>query len=183
MTVPVKRGGAWYADGVLIVNKSYPLDPSFGGGLTPETESAFRAMAKDACTLGLELENNNGFRPYDYQKKIYMQYCEEDGQALADTYSARPGHSEHQSGLCFDLNSISDEFADTPEGRWVDENCRKYGLIIRFPKGKESFTGYKYEPWHLRYVGDALAEKLYNNGDWMTLEEWFSLPSSYDDIK
>ena len=93
------------------------------------------------------------------------------------------GHSEHQSGLCFDLNSISDEFADTPEGRWVDENCRKYGLIIRFPKGKKSFTGYKYEPWHLRYVGDALAEKLYNNGDWMTLEEWFSLPSSYDDIK
>lgn len=140
-------------------------------------------MAKDACALGLELENNSGFRPYDYQKKIYMQYCEEDGQALADTYSARPGHSEHQSGLCFDLNSISDEFADTPEGRWVDENCRKYGLIIRFPKGKESFTGYKYEPWHLRYVGNALAEKLYNNGDWMTLEEWFSLPSSYDDIK
>ena len=180
---PERRGGAFYVGDVLIVNKSYPLEPSFGDGLTPETQAAFEALRDDAAKLGLTLENNSGFRPYDYQHKIYWEYVAEDGQALADTYSARPGHSEHQTGLCFDLNSISDEFAFTPEGQWVNDNCWKYGLCIRFPKGKDAITGYQYEPWHLRLVGRELAEQLYNGGDWISLEEYFGVESTYDRIR
>ena len=90
-----------------------------------------------------------------------------------------PGNSEHQTGLCFDLNSIDDSFGDTVEGRWVNDNCYKYGFCIRFPKGKDAYTGYQYESWHLRYVGKDLAEKLYNNGNWISLEEYFGITSEY----
>jgi D-alanyl-D-alanine carboxypeptidase len=99
--------------------------------------------------------------------------------AQADTYSARPGHSEHQTGLCFDLNSIDDSFAYTNEGKWVNNNAHLYGFIIRYPKGKESITGYQYESWHLRYVGKDLANKLYNDGNWLTMEEYYGLSSKY----
>ena len=101
--------------------------------------------------------------------------------AAADTYSSRPGNSEHQTGLCFDLNSIEDSFQYTSEGKWVNDNCYKYGFCIRFPKGKDAYTGYQYESWHLRYVGTELAEKLYNNGDWISLEEYFGITSEYPD--
>ncbi len=175
-----ERKGAYYIDGVLMVNKTYPLSPEFGDGLTPETEKAFEEMKADGEKLGLDLYNSSGFRSYDYQNKIYNEYVEEDGRDVADTYSARPGHSEHQSGLAFDLNTISDEFADTEEGKWVNDNCWKYGFILRFPKGKNDITGYKYEPWHMRFVGRKLAEKMYNGGDWLTLEEYFGVDSRYE---
>ena len=103
-----------------------------------------------------------------------------DGKQEADTYSARPGHSEHQTGLAFDLNTIDDSFANTAEGKWINDNCYRYGLILRYPKGKEEITGYQYESWHLRYVGKELAQKLYNNGNWMTLEEHFNITSKYE---
>lgn len=175
-----EKNGAYYIDGVLLVNKTYPLSPQFGTCLAPETEKAFEEMKADGEKLGLNLYNSSGFRSYDYQNKIYNEYVEEDGREVADTYSARPGHSEHQSGLAFDLNTITDGFADTEEGKWVGDNCWRYGFILRYPKGKSEITGYKYEPWHMRYVGKELAKKMYNGGDWLTLEEYFGVGSSYD---
>lgn len=182
--------GVTYIDGILIVNKTYALPsdyrPSNAGDyqycttcLTPETSNAFNEMQADAQALGLNLYISSGFRSYSYQEGLYNDYAYRDGQAEADTYSARPGHSEHQTGLAFDLNTIDDSFAYTEEGKWVAENCHKYGLILRYPKGKETQTGYQYESWHLRYVGNELAQKLYNNGNWITLEENFNITSVY----
>ena len=171
--------GVTYIEGVLIANKTYSLPSNYGSGLTSETRNAFNRMQADAKALGLNLWLSSGYRSYYDQKYIYNNYVARDGQAAADTYSARPGHSEHQTGLAFDLNTISDAFANTAEGKWVAENCHKYGLILRYPKGKDSITGYKYESWHLRYLGGDLPSKLYNNGDWITLEEYFGIDSKY----
>lgn len=171
--------GVTYIDGVLIANKTYSLPSNYGYGLTKETQNAFNRMQADAKALGLNLWLSSGYRSYNDQKYIYNNYVARDGQAAADTYSARPGYSEHQTGLAFDLNTISDAFANTAEGKWVAENCHKYGLILRYPKGKDNITGYKYESWHLRYLGGELPSKLYNNGDWITLEEYFGIDSKY----
>lgn len=172
--------GVTYIDGVLIANKTYSLPSNYGSGLTSETRNAFNKMQADAKALGLNLWLSSGYRSYYDQKNIYNNYVARDGQAAADTYSARPGHSEHQTGLAFDLNTISNAFANTPEGKWVAENCHKYGLILRYPKGKDNITGYIYEPWHLRYIGGDLPSKLYNNGNWITLEEYFGIDSKYN---
>ena len=175
----------------MIVNKTYALPteyrPSNSGDynfcttcLTEETLNAFNQMQADAQALGLNLYISSGFRSYSYQENLYNNYVLQDGKEEADTYSARPGHSEHQTGLAFDLNTIDDSFAYTEEGKWVKDNCYKYGLILRYPKGKEDKTGYQYESWHLRYVGNELAQKLYNDGEWITLEEYFNLTSTYE---
>ena len=180
-----------YIDGILIVNKTYSLPedyaPTTANGynwcnecLTIETLTAFNEMKADAISLGLNIYISSGYRSYSYQQGLYNNYVSRDGKEAADTYSARPGHSEHQTGLAFDLNTIDDSFAYTSEGKWVEENCYKYGLILRYPKGKEQITGYQYESWHLRYVGKELAQKLYNNGNWITLEEYFNITSKYE---
>ena len=141
--------------------------------------SAWNTMLKDATAKGLNIYIASGYRSYNYQVNVYNRYVKSDGTAVADTYSSRPGNSEHQTGLCFDLNTIEDSFQYTNEGKWVNDNCYKYGFCIRFPKGKDSATGYQYESWHLRYVGVDLATKLYNNGDWLSLEEYFGITSEY----
>ena len=171
--------GVTYVDGYLIANKTYSLPKDYGNGLTWETQDAFNKMKADASSLGLGLWISSGYRSYWDQNTIYNNYVARDGQANADTYSARAGHSEHQTGLAFDLNSIDDSFTYTPEGKWVHDNCYKYGLILRYPLGKESITGYMHESWHMRYVGTDLASKLYNNGDWITMEEYFGIDSKY----
>lgn len=173
--------GVTYIDGVLIANKTYSLPSDYGNGLTSATQSAFDKMNADAKSLGLSLWIASGYRSYWTQNTLYNNYVASDGKEEADTYSARPGYSEHQTGLAFDLNSVEDSFANTDEGKWVKDNCYRYGLIIRYPKGKESITGYIYEPWHLRYVGVEFATKLYNDGDWITLEEYFGIDSKYGD--
>ena len=173
--------GVTYIDDVLIANKTYSLPSDYGTGLTSTTKNAFDKMNADAKSLGLNLWIASGYRSYATQKRLYNNYVSSDGKEAADTYSARPGYSEHQTGLAFDLNSVEESFANTDEGKWVKDNCYRYGLIIRYPKGKESITGYIYEPWHLRYVGVELATKLYNNGDWITLEEYFGVDSKYKD--
>ena len=129
----------------------------------------------------LKIWIQSGYRSYNYQVRLYNDYVRSDGKVAADTYSSRPGYSEHQTGLSFDLNSVSDEFTNTPEGIWINNNCYKFGFIIRFPLNKENYTGYKYESWHLRYVGEELAAKLYNGGDWISLEEYFGITSKYED--
>ncbi len=136
-------------------------------------------MQADAKSLGLNIKITSGYRSYKTQETIYNNYVYRDGKTNADIYSARPGYSEHQSGLSFDLNSISDAFAKTNEGIWVNNNAYLYGFIIRYPKNKQNETGYKYESWHLRYVGEKLARTLYNDGDWITIEDYFGLDSFY----
>jgi D-alanyl-D-alanine carboxypeptidase len=183
-------------DGILIVNKTYPLPEDYvptntyksADGLNYCTTcididayEQYKLMKADATSLGLNIWIQSGYRSYNLQNNLYNKYVNRDGKVAADTYSARPGHSEHQTGLAFDLNTITDDFQYTNEGIWINENCYKYGFILRYPKGKENITGYKYESWHLRYVGIDLANKLYNNGDWITLEEHFNLTSQYSD--
>ena len=135
-------------------------------------------MRKAALEDGIELKVVSGFRSYDIQNGLYNRYVARDGKAAADTYSARPGHSEHQTGLAADLNSVDNNFGDTKEGKWLNDNCYKYGFILRYPKGKEEYTGYMYESWHFRYVGD-IAKELYNNGSWLSLEEYLGITSKY----
>lgn len=187
------KNGVTYIDGYLIVNKTYPLPSDYIPKETykevtsdncqeciiDEAYNAYKNMRSDAASQGLSLWIASGYRSYKYQTGLYNKYVSNNGKSVADTFSARPGHSEHQSGYAFDLNSVSDAFANTKEGQWVASNCQRYGFIIRYPKGKEDETGYKYESWHLRYVGEELAEKLYNGGDWITLEDYFGITSEY----
>ncbi len=171
--------GVTYIDGTLIVNKTYSLPSTYGNGLTEETKTAFQKLRAAALLDGFDIYIASGFRSYDRQVTLYNNYVQRDGIEGADTYSARPGHSEHQSGLTFDVNEVSDKFHNTPEANWLENNCYKYGFILRFPNGKEKVTGFKYESWHFRYVGEELAKKLFNNGDWITLEEYFGISSVY----
>ena len=168
-----------YIDGILVVNKTYALPADYNPGVDPTAQSAFDKMQADAAELGLNIYISSGFRSYDYQAGLYQRYVNRSGQAEADRYSARPGHSEHQTGLAFDLNSITDEFKDTAEGKWVTENCQNYGFIIRYPEGKEDITGYIYEPWHIRYLGIETAQAVYESG--LTLEEYLGITSKYSE--
>lgn len=196
VSVSNNTDGLKIIDGILIVNKSYPLPKDYvptntykdATGLNYCSEcinvdayEKYKLMKADMASLGMNIWIQSGYRSYSLQESLYNKYVNRDGKLAADTYSARPGHSEHQTGLAFDLNSISDDFQYTSEGKWINENAWRYGFILRYPKSKESITGYKYESWHLRYVGEDLATKLYNNGDWITLEEHFNLTSKYAD--
>ena len=175
------KNGITYIDGVLIVNKTYSIPSSYyTGDITSETRAHMNEMLADAKALGLNIYLSSGFRSYNSQNIIYNNYVSRDGKEMADTYSARPGHSEHQTGLAFDVNQINDTFIGTPEANWLNDNCWKYGFILRYPKDKTNETGYKYESWHFRYVGTELAKKLYNNGDWITLESYFGITSKYN---
>lgn len=170
--------GKTYVDGVLIANKTYSLPEDYNpGGLLPECKEAFALMQRAAAAKGLNIYISSGFRSYASQKSIYNRYVGRDGRALADTYSARPGHSEHQTGLAVDLNTITQSFGRTKEGRWVAEHCHEYGFIIRYPEGKSHITGYCFEPWHLRYVGIDAATEIARSG--LCLEEYYGITSFY----
>ena len=182
--LPVPAGltvvdGVTYVNGILVVNKTYALPEDYNPGPDPNAENALALMFKDAAAEGLSLWVRSGVRTYIDQKIIYNNYVNRDGKALADTYSARPGHSEHQSGLGFDINSIYKSFADTAEGQWLAANCHRYGFIIRYPAGKEHITGYMYEPWHVRYLGVDVATAVYESG--LCLEEYLGVTSAYAD--
>ena len=166
-----------YINGILIANKSYALPADYAPGLDKTTESQFNALSAAAAAEGLNIWLASGYRSYDYQKRIYNNYSGIYGSETADTFSARPGHSEHQTGLAIDVNSIDDSFGGTPEAEWLAAHAHEYGFIIRYPKGKEHITGYKYEPWHIRYLGVDIATKVYNSG--LTLEEYLGITSSY----
>lgn len=192
-----KLNDVYYVDGVLIVNKTYALPKTYKP-VSPYTEitkdylyggdyiedfvmNEYLKMKEDAKEEGITLTITSGYRSYSVQEELYSSYVKRDGKEAADTYSARAGHSEHQSGLCFDLNGTNKNFINTKEGKWLNDNCYKYGFALRFPEGKEEYTGYMYEGWHFRYVGVDLATKLYNNGNWISLEEYFGLSSKYSD--
>lgn len=178
-TVEVINGMS-YVDGVLLANKTYSLPASYDPkGLTKETSAAFKKMQTAAYKDGISLWVCSGYRSYYDQKYLYDMYCNRDGKAAADKYSARPGYSDHQTGMAIDVNNASDSFDGTREAKWLANNCAKYGFIIRYPKGKEAYTGYQYEPWHIRYVGTPLAQNITNSG--LSLEEYFGITSQYKD--
>lgn len=167
-----------YIGGVLVVNKSYGLPENYNpGGLTSECAEHFEDLRHAAADDDIIIYLSSGFRSYETQRQLYNGYVNTYGQAVAETFSARPGYSEHQTGLAIDCNIVNDSFIGTPEAEWLEEHCHEYGFIIRYPKGKESVTGYKYEPWHIRYVGEYLAEQLHNSG--LTLEEYLGVSSYY----
>lgn len=170
--------GITYVNGILIANKSYSLPSSYGPGeLTPETLSAFAEMKNAAAGDGVQLWVCSGYRSYAYQKELYDGYVASRGQASADTFSARPGHSEHQTGLAADINFADSRILNTPAAKWLADNCWKYGFIIRYPAGKENITGYQYEPWHVRYLGKEDAKLVYESG--LCLEEYLKIDSVY----
>ena len=175
------KNGITYIDEILVVNKTYSISATYyPGDLTKETKSAMNKMFADAKATGLNIYLSSGFRSYNTQKNLYNNYVAVDGKATADTYSARPGHSEHQTGLAFDVNQVDNSFDNTNEAIWLSNNCYKYGFVLRYPKGKTNETGYMYESWHFRYVGKDLAVKLYNNGNWITIESYFGIDSKYN---
>jgi len=136
----------------------------------------FEKMAKAAKNQGLTIKITTGYRDYNFQATLYNNYVKSDGVKAADTYSARPGYSEHQLGYSADLtngkNVSFDYFELTDEYKWLKDNAHKFGFIMRFPKDKEDLTGYKFESWHYRYVGEEIAKYIYEND--ITYEEYYA---------
>lgn len=182
--------GVTYVDGVVIANKTYSLPSNFAPNnlvaingyikVVDYVKDAFLSLSSDAKAIGLNIYASSGYRSYSNQKYIYENYVSMDGKENADRYSARAGYSEHQTGLAIDVNTIDMTFDNTSESVWLRENAYKYGFIIRYPKGKEEITGYMYEPWHIRYVGKELSNKLYKDGSYITLEEYYGINSKYE---
>lgn len=174
---------------VVLVNKTYQLpedyipndlefiSPSYAYEnkmLRKEAKEAFEKLSQDASTLGYRVIATSTYRDFHYQKKLFDQYSEEKGTEYALKCSAKPGHSEHQTGLAVDVagsNDNYDDFEKSIEFPWMKENAHKYGFILRYPKGKEKITGFKYEPWHYRYVGSEIAKVIYDEK--LTLEEYY----------
>lgn len=145
--------------------------------MAPALEQMAAAAKKDGITLNLQ----SGYRSYNFQVNLYNSYVKSDGQAQADQESARPGYSEHQTGLAADLGGVTNPscnvaqcFADTPEGKWLAAHAYEYGFIVRYPSDKQSVTGYEYEPWHVRYIGTDLSQEMHKQGT-TTLEEFFGV--------
>lgn len=172
--------GVTTIDGIIIANKSFSLPEDYGSGdLEDVTYEAYYEMDAAAAAEGYSLWISSGYRSYWLQYRLYTSYGATDGFEAADRYSSRPGYSDHQTGYTIDLNSVDDSFGESEAGQWVNAHCAEYGFVIRYPEGKEDKTGYIYESWHLRYVGTELAQKLYNGGDWISLEEYFGISSRY----
>lgn len=187
----------WYEDTIkadtnkenlILVNKYYyladnyvpndlvTLSPTYNIGtnskMRKEVASAFMKMSDAALLDNISIKNVSGYRSYDYQVNLYNDYAKRDGKDMADKYSARAGFSEHQTGLCTDINLIDNSFEETDAFNWLSKNAYKYGFILRFPKGKENITGYQYEPWHYRYVGIKAAKIIKDEN--LTLEEYYA---------
>lgn len=176
---------------LILVNKYYQLDSSYvpdnlitintkygyAQQLKKEAYDAFVKMADTASKEGLYLYIRSPYRGYNVQLNLYQSYVNNNGKAEADTYSARAGFSEHQTGLAIDVmakasaSSNLGVFESTKEFTWIKEHCYEYGYILRYPKGKEYITGYIYEPWHYRYVGVDVAKKIKELN--ITYEEYY----------
>ena len=174
----------------ILVNKYYYLEENYepnnletiskrfaleGMEMVSEAKDAFEDMAKAAEKEDLSIIAMSCYRSYDYQVKIYNQYVKKDGQTKVDTYSGRPGHSEHQTGLAVDVYNGKvnyTKFEETKEFEWMQKHAHEYGFILRFPKDKEEETGYMYESWHYRYVGKSIAKYIKENN--ISFEEYYA---------
>ena len=175
-------------DYLMLVNKYYQLpsdyepadlvyvDSEYGRGQTRElVYEAFKKLHDDALELGYNIIVVSAYRSYDYQEGLYQMYCESDPVEVVDTYCARPGLSEHQTGLCLDVSipgySI-DDFYKCGAAPWLEENAPNYGFIIRFPANKEDITGYQWESWHIRYLGVQAAKEIQERD--ITFDEYYA---------
>ncbi|MBD7907379.1 M15 family metallopeptidase [Sporosarcina gallistercoris] len=169
-----------YVKNILIANKKYPLPETFAPGESKEARAAFEEMAAEAKLSSFNLTAFSTYRSYDYQVTLYNRYADRDGAEAADRYSARPGYSEHQTGLAFDIGEVNHEkhwasssFGSTEAGKWLLANAHRYGFILRYPNHKEQITGYMHEAWHYRYVGKPIAEEIFKKN--ITLEEYLGV--------
>ncbi|KAD3633026.1 D-alanyl-D-alanine carboxypeptidase family protein [Arthrobacter yangruifuii] len=174
---------------LVVVNKERPLlDPAYAPGdladvggvaLRREASDAFVRMTADAAGAGVTITGVSGFRTAEAQAALHADYAGRYGSDVAESISALPGQSEHQTGLAVDIGaadgacSLQACFEGTGAGAWAASNARRYGFIVRYPAGAEQITGYAYEPWHLRYVGPAAAGKIHDAG--ITLEQYAGL--------
>lgn len=179
----------------VIVNKQRPFDPkdyepddlvmpdgienTNAQPMRAKAAKALQKMHADASEAGVPFIIASAYRPYSMQVQLFDSYVARDGVEAAETYSARPGYSEHQTGLVADVDDgtgclLEACFGETPAGTWLAKHAAEYGFVIRCPEGKQDITGYIYEPWHLRYVGTEVAKDLQQN-DVETLEEYFGL--------
>ena len=179
VTGKLTNNGSYYSvrgkyDDIIIVNKKHGLSKDYNPGENPTAKAAFVRLRDDMINQGLNVGRSySGFRSYDYQKTLYDNYVSRDGQAAADRYSARPGYSEHQTGLVFDLTDKSGNLLeDARASQWLKDNAHNYGFIVRFQAGKEASTGYMPEAWHIRYVGKE-AKDIHDSG--LSLEEYFGI--------
>ena len=174
---------------LLIVNKYHSLSSDYvpslvtmedgytnvkGAKMQPEAYEHYKQMVDDAKLEGITLYNVSAYRSYSLQNTLYTNYIKRDGVDAADRYSARPGYSEHQTGLASDINTASskDHFENSLEYSWLNSNSYKYGFILRYPENKEYLTGYKFEPWHYRYVGVDVATYIYEHN--ITFDEYYA---------
>lgn len=183
----------------VVVDKTRPLNPVdyapadlvdvpvphvWSPQLRREASDATVALfAAFTAETGLELQSHSSYRSYDTQVDVYNRDVADNGQAFADTSTARPGTSEHQTGLAIDISALPENcslracFGDTRQGQWLAGNAWRYGFLLRYPADKVAITGYGYEPWHFRYIGTELATEMHDTGT-ATLEEFFGLPAA-----
>lgn len=200
------EGPSWDPDSIhVLVNAQNPLEPRDYEPtdlvepdvrtsedatllLRAEPSDALEEMMAAIQSEDMELAATSGYRSYESQQAVYAENYAEDGVESTDETTARPGYSEHQTGLAVDVISIDnpdciegDCFAETPEGEWLAQNAHRFGFIIRYPEGAEEVTGYQYESWHVRYVGQETAEEVFELDT--TLEEYWDQPSAaeYDE--
>lgn len=173
----------------VVVNKKHKLPPDYipslksvaGGQMRPEAADKLTQLLADASEAGLSIKIVSSYRSYSTQTSVYNNYVKQHGQTEADTFSARPGHSEHQTGLAVDLGNTDGScqletcFGDSAAGKWLAAHASDYGYIIRYEKGKDNNTGYQYEPWHLRFVGVTVAQAVVASGK--TLDEYYGVPA------
>lgn len=168
-----------YIDGILVVNKEFGIPRNYAPSADEEALRAYEKMKADAKEDGIVINIRSGHRTTETQEILFNNYAKRDGIEKANRYSAKPGHSEHETGLTFDfttedtVTSIGDWFTETPQAKWLYENAYKYGFILRYPKDKEHITGYKYESWHYRYIGTEHSKNFAMND--LTLEEYLKI--------
>ena len=174
----------------ILVNKYYYLDKNYvpenletistryalsNMKMVSEAKDSFEEMASAAKKENLSIIAMSCYRSYEYQINLYNKYVKADGQAKADTYSGRPGHSEHQTGLAVDVYNGKENYTNfdkTKEFEWMKKHAHEYGFILRFPKDKETETGYEYESWHYRYVGKEIATYIKEHN--ISFEEYYA---------
>lgn len=167
------------APDLVAVPVPYINEPYLRQAASDAVVQMFQAITAET---GLQLQAQSAYRSYSTQVSVYQGWVDSLGQADADLTSARPGHSEHQTGLAIDVNALPDQgcalepcWGALPEAQWVAANAYRFGFIVRYPDGKTPITGYEYEPYHLRFVGIELATEMHTTGV-TTLEEFFGLP-------
>ena len=173
----VSNKGSYYSlqgkyDEIVVANKHYPMSKDYYLGENATAKAAFLKLIAQMKEEGYAISDNySGFRSYATQAQLYQSYVNQEGQAAADRYSARPGYSEHQTGLAFDVIGTDGQLVeDSSAAQWLLEHAPDYGFVVRYPRGKESITGYMHEEWHLRYIGKE-AKDIAASG--LTLEEYY----------